>query len=328
MKKVLFFCAVATMAFLSSCKKDKTLENPSNAKASPLTQKSTLAKGGIQLTEAEIQAITEGQKKAFLAKYKPGNEQAKAGGCPMITEIHPFITGDDYACQNPGGVTVQFSVTVFEYGSYNYTRSFYEDLGGLNIDATIISETTTLLCPDWNPNQQGGECPRMIIYKVSCLTPFWGDIDEINFNTLTTCHSAHGNPPPPPLLNTQMVSLWTCGSPAACEAIYTSNPPLVVISPLGIPGSPTPGTYQVNTNCNQGVICYEPYVLCPYTITMEIRMIAPSVGPWTASPGYGFGGVPSGTYEYRNCVFHYDTQYQSPFTGSSLPSGTGTFTVF
>ena len=323
MKKIIGLILTATTLLISSCQKDKSLgieeNNNEILSTKNLNQNLTPSGDKFKLSKEQIQKITDAQTKIFLAGLKDKNYSEKAGGCPSITNVYNFITNYSYVCGNSGAVTLTMQCNVYEYGSYNYDRTFSSFEYGLENPGTLLNENKTLFCPSDNPNEEAGECPRLISYTYNVTSYTYGNSDDIMIRTLTTCRPAHNNPPPPPIVQDQTISFWACGSPSACENTYTTNPPVVIINPAqGIPNS-----YIVKTPCSE-LLCYGPYVLCPNSISMDIRKIPSQI--WIPSSGFG-SGMAVGNYEYRNVVFHYDTNYQSPFTGNSLPSNPGTFSI-
>jgi hypothetical protein len=324
MKKVLLLCSVVALSVMSSCKKDKLIDNEQNRDLPSLANKANgqsldASKGNYRMKPEEIKERTDAQSKAFLEGYKESGNQNKMA-CVYVNSMSVFIIANTYDCGFPSTPTITYRCNIFEEGSLtNYSRNFEVFSFGFGEPATIVSESMTLLCPDWNPNGYSGECPRIISYDVTCPTVAYGYGGEpsIIFRAITACGSSHGNPPPPPFINDVEVNFWSCGSPAQCQASYTNNPPIVNVV------SQNAGTFRVLTPCL--TLCDVPYLVCPNSITLEYRKQGTTA--WLAGSGFQ-SGLSQGVYEYRNVVFYYILGPNSPFTGNSLPSvGIGTVLV-
>lgn len=311
MKRLLTTCAIAAVAFLSSCKKDKSFDLQQEKQPYDLKANKMLSKPegfNFQTSDAALKADTKKLVDACRASIKQGAISQRPGHCPLLVQSSSIFVGTNpsYSCMQPA-TTLVFQVSVIESPAYNYQLDYSFDLytGAIfPATGTFALQNVTELCPIWNPNGQSGECPLLKVFEVT-FTIDTREYEKINSATVgvnAICQQPGSSP-------TNLFNLVSIDYP--CSEY--------VISPAIIYVNPSVGSFDVGSQCT--IICHDPHFACPIDGTFNYRLL-PN-GSWQ-SVNLPWGNIFShpaapGNYEY-SCTLNYSC-------GTTLPA-TGIFIVF
>ncbi len=312
MKRALTAIALVVIVFLSSCKKDKTLENQQERQFTSFkTNKPTSSTVvfNYKASEATLKANTQSLVNAFKAG-NVGGTALRPGFCPTMAKSTSILSRVSDTC---GGVntTLVYQVSVIELPAYTYQLNYSFALAPSGplfyIPGTFTPPTDTILCPDWNLNGVAGECPLLKVFEVTFVM-YRHTYIETNSTTIEITATCQQPGSTPTKLYNNVSLEYSCTE-------YLNSPAIIYIN------NPAIGLFNVESQC--GIACPNPHFICPNGGTFNFRL-AGSSNSWQSIsiPALGsFYNQPAapGIYEY-SCTLNYNC-------GTSLPA-TGTFQVF